>query len=212
MNIENNRVSLVGEISTEPEWSHSVYGEDFYTIHLDVARLSGAVDCIPVTVSGRMCNVKHLQIGQQISVYGQFRSFNKHEEHGARLILSVFAQDIELLDAQSKLFDTTENSIQLEGYICKAPMFRTTPLNREITDLLVAVNRSYGKSDYIPCITWGRNAKYASQLSVGTPLTINGRIQSRDYIKHLPDGTLETRTAYEVSVSKLDVWEVGDDD
>lgn len=202
---ENNQVTISGAISREAEFSHEVYGEGFYIVYLNIPRLSGYEDEIPVTISERMCNVKELHVGRQIAVYGQFRSFNYHTEDGNHLVLSVFAQEMEFLDDSSK--DSDKNEIYLDGFICKEPVYRTTPRGRDIADLLVAVNRAYGKSDYIPCIVWGRNAKFASNLEIGSHVQVHGRIQSREYTKKLSDTSAETRTAYEVSVSKIELVE-----
>ncbi len=202
---ENNQVTIIGKISREAEFSHEVYGEKFYVMDVEVPRLSGASDYILVTISNRMCNVKELYVGQQIAVYGQFRSFNRHEEGRNKLVLSVFAREMEFLDDMQS--GREENEIFLYGFICKEPIYRKTPLGREIADVLLAVNRSYGKSDYIPCITWGRNARFASGLEVGSRVKICGRIQSREYQKCISDTETETRVAYEVSVSKIELIE-----
>ena len=196
---ENNQVSLVGEIVSDFEYSHEVYGEGFYLVELSVSRLSDFVDYIPVMVSERLINVEESYIGQQVYIGGQFRSFNRHDEKRNRLVLTVFAREIELTDNEDAM-----NQIFLDGYICKDAIYRKTPLGREIADLLVAVNRSYGKSDYIPCICWGRNARFASGFEVGTHVQIWGRIQSREYVKKHEDESTEKRVAYEVSVSKLE--------
>lgn len=196
---ENNQVSLVGEIVSDFEYSHEVYGEGFYLVELSVSRLSDFVDYIPVMVSERLINVEESYIGQQVYIGGQFRSFNRHDEKRNRLVLTVFAREIELTDNEDAM-----NQIFLDGYICKDAIYRKTPLGREIADLLVAVNRSYGKSDYIPCICWGRNARFASGFEVGTHVQIWGRIQSREYVKKITETQIEQRVAYEVSVSKID--------
>ena len=196
---ENNQVSLVGEIVSDFEYSHEVYGEGFYLVELSVSRLSDFVDYIPVMVSERLINVEESYIGQQVYIGGQFRSFNRHDEKRNRLVLTVFAREIKLTDNEDAM-----NQIFLDGYICKDAIYRKTPLGREIADLLVAVNRSYGKSDYIPCICWGRNARFASGFEVGTHVQIWGRIQSREYVKKITETQIEQRVAYEVSVSKID--------
>ena len=196
---ENNQVSLVGEIVSDFEYSHEVYGEGFYLVELSVSRLSEFVDYIPIMVSERLINVEASYIGQQVYIGGQFRSFNRHDEKRNRLVLTVFAREIELTDNEDAM-----NQIFLDGYICKDAIYRKTPLGREIADLLVAVNRSYGKSDYIPCICWGRNARFASGFEVGTHVQIWGRIQSREYVKKITETQIEQRVAYEVSVSKID--------
>ena len=200
---ENNTVEVAGEVVTEPEYSHEAFGEQFYIFSISVKRLSGMLDIIPVTISERAINISEIRVGKRFKIYGQFRSFNKHMEHERRLILSVFARDIMELDDNQ--LDVNENYIFLDGYLCKEPLYRKTPLKREIADLLVAVNRSYGKSDYIPCIAWGRNARYASGLDVGTHVKIFGRIQSREYTKRISETESEQRMAYEVSVSSIEL-------
>lgn len=200
-NFENNQVTIFGEIAGELVFSHEVYGEKFYLTDVLVRRLSGVCDAIPVTVSERLIDVTQNYIGQYVRVSGQFRSYNRRDADKTRLSLSVFAQELEFVE---KLMDDV-NQIFLDGYICKEPTYRKTPLGREITDLLIAANRSYGKSDYIPCVAWGRNAKYASGIEVGSRIRICGRIQSRQYVKKLDGGSVEERTAYEVSVSKMEV-------
>lgn len=200
-NIKNNQVTICGEIAGEFVFSHEVYGEGFYLVDVLARRLSGACDAIPVTVSERLIDVTQNYIGQYVCVSGQFRSYNRHDEMKNRLVLSVFARELEFAE---KLMDDV-NQIFLDGYICREPIYRKTPLGREITDMIVAANRSYGKSDYIPCVSWGRNAKYASGLEVGSRIRICGRIQSRQYVKKLDGGSAEERTAYEVSVSKMEV-------
>lgn len=197
--IKNNQVTLSGEIVSNFEFSHEVFGEEFYTSMLASERTSGQKDIIPVMVSERIVDTGADWIGRFVKVSGQFRSYNKHEENGNRLILSVFVTEFE----EMPFSDNYSNHISIDGYICKQPNYRETPLGREIADILLAVNRPYGKSDYIPCICWGRNAVYASNLEVGTRLQIDGRIQSREYQKRISDDEFETRTAYEVSVSKL---------
>jgi len=201
--MKNNNVLLTGKIVSEPEYSHEVYGEQFYNLFLDVNRKSDIADVIPLTISERLFDVSKECIGTVINVSGQLRSFNLNEKSKNRLILSVFVRDIEIITDEYE----DENEIMLDGFICKDVVYRKTPLGREIADLLIAVNRSYGKSDYIPCVVWGRNARFVVQLKVGTHIEINGRIQSRGYIKKYEDGTEEQRTAYEVSVSKINVLE-----
>ena len=200
---ENNTVEVAGEVVTEPIYSHEAFGEQFYIFGISVKRLSGMLDTIPVTISERAINISEIRVGKRFKIYGQFRSFNKHMENEHRLILSVFARDIMELDDNQ--LDVNENYIFLDGYLCKEPIYRKTPLEREIADLLVAVNRSYGKSDYIPCIAWGRNARYASGLDVGTHIKICGRIQSREYTKRISETESEQRIAYEVSVSSIEL-------
>ena len=200
---ENNQVSIIGEIVSDFQYSHEVYGEGFYMMEVSVRRLSDFVDYIPVMVSERIIDVEADYIGQLVYISGQFRSFNRHEERKNRLVLSVFARELEILDPDCD--EDAGNQIFLDGYICKEAIYRKTPLGREIADLLVAVNRSYGKSDYIPCICWGRNARFAAGFEVGTHVQIWGRIQSRNYVKKLSETQVEQRTAYEVSVSKIEI-------
>ena len=202
---ENNQVTIIGEIVSEFEFSHEVYGEGFYLVDVSVSRLSDSVDYIPLMVSERLIDVTQSYIGETIMVNGQFRSYNRHEEKKNRLILSVFVRELEFVDEIED--DVKSNQIYLDGYICKEPIYRKTPLGREIADLLVAVNRSYGKADYIPCICWGRNACYASNFEIGTHVCVEGRIQSREYIKKLSEEESETRIAYEVSANRIESTE-----
>ena len=203
--IENNQVVIMGEIVSNFEFSHEIFGEGFYMVDVKVPRLSDSSDIIPLMVSERLIDVGEEYQGLNIMVQGQFLSYNRHEERKNRLVLSVFAREIEFVDETPESSKT--NQIYLDGYICKEPIYRKTPLGREIADLLLAVNRPYGKSDYIPCICWGRNARFASNFSVGTRCEIWGRIQSREYMKRLSDDDAEKRIAYEVSVSKLEIME-----
>ena len=188
---ENNQVIIAGEIVSGFTFSHEVYGEGFYMVEVAVNRLSNYADYIPVMVSERLIDVTENYEGQYISVVGQFRSYNRHEEKKNRLVLSVFAREIEFTGEPGE--DVKSNQIFLDGYICKEPIYRKTPLGREIADLLIAVNRSYGKSDYIPSICWGRNARYAAGFAVGEHVQIWGRIQSREYVKKLNE--FETESA-----------------
>ncbi len=197
METENNLLRLCGVIENTPVVDHEVFGEQFYRMDLKVPRLSGAADILPVTVSERLMNGE-VAPGIRISVSGQLRSYNKVIGGSGRLLLTAFAQQLETPDDNEN-----PNIVQLTGAICKPPSFRTTPFGREIADLMLAVNRSFGKSDYIPCIAWGRTARYASSLQVGDKLKIQGRFQSREYQKQLPDGTVMNRIAYEVSISRL---------
>ena len=194
---KNNKVYVCGEIITEAQFSHEVYGEGFYEFKIKVMRLSGQADILPVTVSERIMT-ENMKVGETICALGQFRSYNKLEGGKSRLMLTVFVR--ELLSAPPA---KNPNSVVLSGYICKPPIYRTTPFNREIADLLIAVNRSYNKSDYIPAIAWGRNARFVKNLSVGDKVALSGRIQSREYQKKQADETFLTMTAYEVSISKL---------
>lgn len=206
---ENNKVTLSGEIVSNFEFSHECYGEGFYTAMLSSERLSGEKDIIPIMVSERLADVKSDCIGRFVKVSGQFRSYNKSEGEKNHLILSVFVRGFEEMEFEHEEpgSGNDENYIFLNAYICKPTIYRKTPLGREIADILLAVNRPYGKSDYIPCIAWERNAVYAGYLEVGTRLQIDGRIQSREYQKRISDDEYETRTAYEVSVSKMTVVE-----
>ena len=202
---ENNQVSIVGEIVSDFSFSHEVYGEGFYTVEVAVNRLSNFMDYIPLMISERLIDVTADYRGQIICAMGQFRSFNRHEERKNRLVLSVFVRELEFLE--ETVDEVKSNQIFLDGYICKDPIYRKTPLGREIADLLIAVNRSYGKSDYIPCICWGRNARFASSFEVGGHVMIWGRIQSREYVKKISEWESEKRVAYEVSVSKVEFVE-----
>ncbi len=199
---ENNQVSIVGTIVSDFRYSHEVYGEGFYMVDVSVNRLSDFVDIIPIMVSERIVDTTHNYEGQMIYVTGQFRSYNRHEEKKNRLVLSVFARELEFVESESEEYKS--NQIYLDGFVCKEPIYRKTPLGREIADLLIAVNRSYGKSDYIPCICWGRNARFASGFEVGSHVEIWGRIQSREYVKKIGENITEKRVAYEVSVSKVE--------
>lgn len=203
--IENNQVSIMGQIASGFTFSHQVFGEGFYTLEILVKRLSDSEDRIPLMVSERLIDVTQDYEGEYIQVHGQFRSYNRHEEKKNRLVLSVFVRELFFVEEEDDSLKT--NQIFLDGYICKPPVYRKTPLGREIADLLLAVNRPYGKSDYIPCICWGRNARYASAFQVGGHVLIWGRIQSREYIKKVGENETEKRTAYEVSVSKLEYME-----
>ena len=203
--MENNRVTVIGTIVSEFTFSHAVYGEGFYLVDLSVNRLSEQADIIPLLISERLIDVDRDLRGCTIEATGQFRSYNRHEGVKNRLVLSVFVREVTFMEEFTDY--TKTNQIFLDGYICKEPIYRKTPLGREIADLLVAVNRPYGKSDYIPCISWGRNARFASGFGVGTRVMIWGRVQSREYTKKITDTECEKRTAYEVSVSKLECVE-----
>ena len=195
--MQNNVVHLSGQIASELEFSHEIMDEKFYDFTIAVQRLSGQKDFVPVTMSERIIGENNFEIGNLIGLIGQFRSYNKIIENHSKLVLKVFVR--ELCDYDEQL----PNSIEIEGYVCKPPIYRTTPFKREICDLLVAVNRAYNKSDYIPAIAWGRNARFASTFSVGDKVRLVGRIQSRPYQKQLESGEVEERVAYEVSVSAL---------
>lgn len=196
--MQNNTVSLSGKVLTVPKLSHEIYSEKFYEIEIEVKRLSQMADVIPVSVSERLFFEQPLSVGQGITVTGQFRSYNKMVDERSKLMLTVFAKEV-----TEENLSLNPNTIELKGYICKPPIFRTTPFNREICDLLLAVNRAYNKSDYIPCIVWGRNARFCNTLPVGSLVSVYGRIQSRQYQKKLSEEETVTRTAYEVSVAKI---------
>ena len=205
---ENNIITLVGTIVSERTFSHEVYGEGFYSFNLEVPRLSENSDIIPVTVSERILS-DEFKIGEKVVIDGQFRSYNNYENEKNKLVLTVFVKDIRI---QTEETDTTNpNEICLTGFICKKPIYRTTPFGREIADILLAVNRAYNKSDYIPCIAWGRNARFCQNIEVGEKVKLWGRIQSRTYEKKFEDGTSEMRRAYEVSVSKMEILKETDD-
>lgn len=214
--LENNYLTLVGKVTGEKKFSHEIYGESFYIFNLMIPRLSGNSDIIPITVSERLIKEDTLQEGNKLLVKGQFRSYNSYENERNRLILTVFAKDItELEDDNEEEIEENEmvkkdmitNEVVLIGYICKKPIYRQTPFGREISDILLAINRAYNKSDYIPCIAWGRNARFAGGLEVGAHLQVSGRVQSREYTKKIGEEEVERRVAYEVSVSKIDLVE-----
>ena len=209
--LENNHLVLVGKIISEQKYSHEIYGEKFYSFNLEVIRLSSNTDIIPITVSERLLTDLDLSIGKEVEVEGQFRSYNNYENEKNRLILTVFAKEIkeaEVHEENDKDFIT--NEVTLVGYVCKKPIYRQTPFGREIADLLLAVNRAYNKSDYIPCIAWGRNARFCQKIEVGTEVKVVGRVQSRTYEKKYEDGTVETRIAYEVSIASMEITEKED--
>ena len=201
--IENNNVTISGIITREFKYSHETLGEKFYVSAVECQRTSGTIDLIPIMVSERIIDVGLVWIYEDVQISGTFRSYNKHTETGNHLILSVFVEEI----VGSGNVKCDINEIHLDGYICKEVQHRETPLGREIADVLLAVNRPYGKSDYIPCIAWSRNARYASALNVGDRILIDGRIQSREYLKRLDNGEIETRTGYEVSVGSIKLVE-----
>ena len=215
--LDNNHLVLVGKITSEKRFSHEIYGESFYIFDLEVPRLSETFDVIPITISERLINDDELQIGKKIVVKGQFRSYNSYENERNKLILTVFAKDIIFeSDIEEKSKEDEEvnlevsNEVVLIGHICKKPIYRKTPFGREIADLLLAVNRAYSKSDYIPAIAWGRNARFCDHLDVGSQVKAVGRVQSRKYEKKFEDGTIIERVAYEVSISSLEVIEEND--
>ena len=224
--LENNYLTLVGKVASDKKFSHEIYGERFYSFDLCIPRLSGSADIIPVTASERLFTDEMLQDGTKLLIKGQFRSYNSYENERNKLILTVFAKDIEEVKEDEEVTENVEetensdseearkeafkkdyitNEVVLIGYICKKPVYRQTPFGREIADLLLAVNRAYNKSDYIPSIAWGRNARFCQNLEVGTEVKVVGRVQSREYEKKLEDGTILKKVAYEVSVGSLEI-------
>lgn len=199
--ISNNIVTVVGIVKDKPTFSHEMFGEDFYNVDLIVPRLSEVSDELPVTISERLMVGINIEKGTKLVIEGQLRSYNKFIDGSNKLILTIFARNISLSDEEMK----NPNQIFLDGYICKKPIYRTTPFGREITDMLIAVNRPYNKSDYIPSIAWGRNARYSEKLQVGDRIRVWGRIQSREYQKRVSEEDVITRTAYEVSISKMEI-------
>lgn len=206
---ENNQLVLIGKVTSEKRFSHEIYGEKFYIFDLSVPRLSGNADNIPITISERLLVEENLEIGKNVIIEGQFRSYNSYENEKNRLVLTVFAKEIKFGNEDEEEFkpskENSSNEVILDGFICKKPIYRKTPFGREIADVLLAVNRAYNKSDYIPCIAWGRNARFCENIPVGTEVRIIGRVQSRQYEKKYEDGTSEIRIAYEVSVASLEV-------
>ena len=200
---ENNYLVLIGKIISDKTFSHEIYGESFYVFNLEVPRLSGNEDIIPITISERLIANFDLTIGRKVVIEGQFRSYNSYENEKNRLVLTVFAKDI--IDYKEEQGENVSNEVVLNGYVCKKPIYRKTPFGREISDILLAVNRAYNKSDYIPCIAWGRNARFCENMEVGTEVKIVGRVQSRTYEKKFEDGRTEQRVAYEVSIGSLEV-------
>ncbi len=198
--MENNKVFLKGVVTAEPKYSHELFGEAFYELNLKVPRLSDNFDYIPVTVSEKLLTGKDFEVGKEVAIKGQYRSYNKYVNGKSKLFLTVFVRDIIEMDDSMN-----PNVVEVEGYVCKEPIFRTTPFGREICDVLLAVNRSYNKSDYIPCIAWGRNARYVRHVKVGQKLEVIGRIQSREYQKKISETESETRIAYEVSMGKIHI-------
>ena len=210
---DNNHLILMGKVTSEKRFSHEIYGESFYIFDMEVPRLSDTQDIIPVTISERLIPEGSLEIGKKVLIKGQFRSYNSYENERNKLILTVFAKDIFFEDEieseqnEEENKEIVSNEVILTGYICKKPIYRQTPFGREIADLLLAVNRAYNKSDYIPAIAWGRTARFCQNINVGTEVKVTGRVQSRTYEKKFEDGTSETRVAYEVSVASLEVVE-----
>lgn len=196
--LSNNKVYLRGTIIKGPEFSHEVFGEGFYELALSVQRLSDHCDVIPITVSERILDNDAFAVGNEVAIRGQFRSYNKLVDEKSKLMLTVFVREIIENDPS-----INPNIIELSGYICKPPIYRTTPFKREICDMLLAVNRAYNKSDYLPCIAWGRNARFVKNIEVGQKIFLSGRIQSREYQKKLEGEEMETKTAYEISINRV---------
>ncbi len=203
--LSNNRVFLFGEIASEPKFSHESFGEAFYEIDLKVKRLSEQFDTIPITISDKLLT-KEMQVGTKLAIKGQFRSYNKIEDEKSKLMLTVFVREI--IEYNETM---NPNIIEISGFVCKEPTYRTTPFKREICDVLIAVNRAYNKSDYLPCIAWGRNARYVKNLEIGKKVNLVGRIQSREYQKKTETGEILTKTAYEVSINKISDEEIFDE-
>ena len=210
--LENNYLTLVGRVTGEKKFSHEIYGEKFYTFNLSISRLSGNADIIPITISERLISEDTLTEGKKLLIKGQFRSYNSYQNEKNRLILTVFAKDIQEIEEPAEQEENdivkkeeTTNEVVLIGFVCKKPIYRQTPFGREIADLLLAVNRAYNKSDYIPTIAWGRNARFCQNLEVGAQVKIVGRVQSRQYEKKYEDGTSEMKVAYEVSICSLEL-------
>ena len=215
--LENNYLTLVGRVTGEKKFSHEIYGERFFIFNLSIARLSGNADIIPITVSERLITDEMLQEGKKILVKGQFRSYNSYENERNKLILTVFGKDVIEVEENEEDSDIVKkesitNEVVLIGFICKKPIYRQTPFGREIADILLAVNRAYNKSDYIPCIAWGRNARFSQNLEVGTKVKVVGRVQSREYEKKYEDGTSEVKVAYEVSIGSLEIVEENEEE
>ena len=206
---DNNHIILVGKVTSDKKFSHEIYGEKFYIFNLSVPRLSGNADIIPITISERLLELEDLEMNKKIIVEGQFRSYNSYENDRNRLVLTVFAKEVKFVENQEEEIEVSKdfisNEVILNGFICKKPIYRQTPFGREISDILLAVNRAYNKSDYIPCIAWGRNARFCENIPVGTEVKIIGRVQSRTYEKKYDDGRVENKVAYEVSVASLEV-------
>lgn len=204
---QNNTAILIGKIISDYIFSHEMYGEKFYTFDIETSRLSDVIDILPVTISERLIDKDSFKINNIVAINGQIRSYNNIIDEKNHLVLTIFAKEIDFNIEENK----NPNQIVLNGFVCKPPIYRKTPFGREIADVLLAVNRSYNKSDYIPCIIWGRNAKFASELEVSDNIKISGRIQSRNYQKKLENDEIIEKVAYEVSVSKIELIKPSDD-
>lgn len=205
MKDRNNNITVFGLVAEEPVFNHEVFGEKFFKMMISINRVSGAVDTLSVLISERIVDMKELKTGACVMITGRIRSYNEHIGEKSKLILAIFTEIIEIYENETEL--PFNNDVVLRGFICKEPNYRVTPLGREITDVLIAVNRAYGKSDYIPCIVWGRTAKFVGHLPIGTHIEMTGRFQSREYTKRISENETENRIAYEVSVSKVELAE-----
>ena len=205
MKERDNNITVFGLVAEEPVFNHEVFGEKFFKMMVSVNIVSRTVDTLPVLISERIADMKELKTGACVMITGRIKSYNEHIGEKSKLILAIFTEIIEIYENEVEL--PFNNDVVLRGFICKEPNYRVTPLGREITDVLIAVNRAYGKSDYIPCIVWGRTAKFVGHLPVGTHIEMTGRFQSRPYTKKISEDEIENRVAYEVSVSKIEVIE-----
>ena len=200
---ENNKISLVGEVISAPKLSHETHNEKFYTVKVDVKRLSGDIDTLEIIISEKLYDIEKIELGTRYYIEGEIRSYNYYvsESERRKLVINIFAKNLSIAEETD---DECLNNFELVGHICKKPIYRKTPFDREISDILLAVNRLYGKSDYLPCIAWGRNAKFASTLEIGDKIKITGRMQSRQYTKKLNDNEEEKKIAYEMSIITLE--------
>lgn len=200
---ENNKISLVGEVISSPKLSHETHNEKFYTVKVDVKRLSGDIDTLEIIISEKLYDIEKIELGTRYYIEGEIRSYNYYvsETERRKLVINIFAKNLSIAEETD---DECLNNFELIGHICKKPIYRKTPFDREISDILLAVNRLYGKSDYLPCIAWGRNAKFASTLEIGDKIKITGRMQSRQYTKKINDNEEEKKIAYEMSIITLE--------
>lgn len=200
---ENNKISLVGEVISAPKLSHETHNEKFYTVKVDVKRLSGDIDTLEIIISEKLYDIEKIELGARYYIEGEIRSYNYYvsETERRKLVINIFAKNLSIAEETD---DECLNNFELIGHICKKPIYRKTPFDREISDILLAVNRLYGKSDYLPCIAWGRNAKFASTLEIGDKIKITGRMQSRQYTKKINDNEEEKKIAYEMSIITLE--------
>ena len=199
-----NAGRFVGCVLSEPVFSHENHGEDYFRIMLQIARLSGSADTLPLLVSRTQLEQTPVFAGERLAAEGEVRSFNNRSGVGSKLVLTVFVRT--LRSAQADEPDC--NRLTLQGTLCRAPIYRRTPLGREICDLTLAVNRRYGRADYLPCICWGTVARNCAERAVGDELRLEGRFQSRSYVKKLGEQSV-SRTAYEVSAMSVQLLEQG---